>query len=87
MVSMPLKVSIDNEAKKSFREALQYIQKDSSQNADKIKLKILTSIKDLIKNPQQHAPDKYRSKNDGSYRAYEIYKYRSLIIFQMMRLV
>ncbi|MDR0794311.1 MAG: hypothetical protein LBE82_13465 [Chitinophagaceae bacterium] len=30
----------------------------------------------MADNPEQHAPDKYRLNNDGSYHAYEVYKYR-----------
>ncbi|HET7118565.1 MAG TPA: type II toxin-antitoxin system RelE/ParE family toxin [Hanamia sp.] len=76
MVKEKRKVTIDNEAKKSLRDAYDYIRKDSVQNANKIKEIILASIKELIKNPERHNPDKYRIGNDGSYRAYEIYKYR-----------
>ncbi|HEY5370199.1 MAG TPA: type II toxin-antitoxin system RelE/ParE family toxin [Hanamia sp.] len=76
MVGKKRKVTIDNEAKKSLRDAYAYIRKDSVQNADKVKETILVSIKELIKNPELHNPDKYRIGNDGSYRAYEIYKYR-----------
>lgn len=54
-----------------------YIRKDSLQNAEKVRIKILASIKELAKKPGHHDPDKYRIKNvGGSYRAYEIYKYR-----------
>ncbi|MEO8852803.1 MAG: type II toxin-antitoxin system RelE/ParE family toxin [Ginsengibacter sp.] len=76
MVSNKRKVAIDREAKKSLRDAYVYIRKDSLQNADKVRGMILTSIKKLIKNPEHHNPDKFRIGNDGSYRAYEIYKYR-----------
>ena len=76
MVNKKLKVVIDDEAKKSLREAIQYIKKDSVQNAEKVKSNILDSIKELITNPIRHNPDKYRLNNDGSYRAYEIYSYR-----------
>jgi len=76
MVSKKLNVVIDNAAKRYLQEACRYIKKDSLQNAEKVKAKILASIKELIKNPLRHAPDRYRSNNDGSYRAYEIYKYR-----------
>lgn len=48
----------------------------SLQNAEKVKAKILTSIKELAMNPERHPLDKYRLNNNGSYRAYEIYKYR-----------
>jgi plasmid stabilization system protein ParE len=81
MVSRKVKVIIDNEAKKSLREAYQYIKKDSLQNAEKVKAKILASIKELEKNPELHGPDKYRLKNNDSYRAYEIYKYRITYYF------
>ncbi|ANH82055.1 hypothetical protein A8C56_14710 [Niabella ginsenosidivorans] len=76
MVKPRLKIVIDNEAKQYLREAYNYIRKDSLQNAENVKAGILTSIKSLPKNPQRHAPDKYRLNNDGAYRAYELYKYR-----------
>ena len=71
-----LKVVIDNEAKNALRQAYEYIKKDSLQNAEKVRKKILSSIKGLIKNPEHHAADKYRLDKDDSYRAYEVYKYR-----------
>lgn len=71
-----LKVVIDNEAKNALRQAYEYIKKDSLQNAEKFQKKILSSIKALIKNPERHAPDKYRLDKDDSYRAYEVYRYR-----------
>jgi plasmid stabilization system protein ParE len=76
MVDKKLKVVIDTEAKRSLREAYEYICRESFQNAEKVKAAILYSIKELIKNPEHHAPDKYRFDNDIAYRAYEIYKYR-----------
>ena len=74
MVKGKLKVVIDNKAKQQLRNLYDYIKKDSQQNAENVKSKIITSLKELIKNPELHSPDKYRIKNDGSYRAYEIYK-------------
>ena len=76
MVKSKLKVVIDNEAKLQLHKACNYIKKESLQNAGKVKIKILASIKELIKNPEKHAPDKYRLDKDVAYRAYEIYKYR-----------
>jgi plasmid stabilization system protein ParE len=68
MVSKKLRVVVDEEATKYLREAYLYIRKDSLQNANKVRSKILATIK---------APDKYRIDNkNGFYRAYEIYKYR-----------
>jgi addiction module RelE/StbE family toxin len=69
-------VTIDKEAKRFLREMYNYIRKDSLQNAEMLREKLLASIKELIKNPERHNPDKYRIGNDGSYRAYEIHKYR-----------
>lgn len=76
MVRGKQKVVIDTKAKQELRNLYDYIKKDSLQNAENVKSKILTSLKELIKNPQLYPPDKYRIKNNGSYRAYEIYKYR-----------
>jgi plasmid stabilization system protein ParE len=76
MVAGKLTVVIDNEAKSSLREAYKYIQKDSLQNAEKVRTAILSSFEELIKYPEKHAPDKYRIDKDPAYRAYEIYKYR-----------
>jgi len=76
MVSRKRKVLIDNEAKTYLRKAYNYIKNDSPQNAEKVKNKILTSIMALQNNPEMHPPDKFRLNNDGSFRAFEIYKYR-----------
>lgn len=76
MVTGHLKLAVDNAAKASLREAYRYIKDASPQNAEKIRNKILSSFKELLRNPERHAADKYRINNDGSYRAYEIYKYR-----------
>ena len=76
MVKARVKIVIDNVAKKQLKEAYKYIRKDSPQNAEKVKAKILESFNKLGEKPAVHTPDKYRLNNDGSFRAYEIYKYR-----------
>ncbi len=76
MVMKKQRIIIDDDAKRSLREAYVYIRKDSLQNAEKVRIKILASIKNLAANPEQHPPDKYRLDNEGSFRAYELYKYR-----------
>ncbi|MCO5240772.1 MAG: type II toxin-antitoxin system RelE/ParE family toxin [Chitinophagaceae bacterium] len=70
------KIIIDKEASNALRHAYTYIKEDSLQNAEKVRKEILSSIKMLSKDPERHARDKYRIDNDGSYRAYEVYKYR-----------
>jgi plasmid stabilization system protein ParE len=70
------KVVIQQQAKLQLWKAYKYIRKDSYQNAEKVRSKILASIKALSKTAEQFAKDKYCIQNDGSIRAYEIYKYR-----------
>jgi plasmid stabilization system protein ParE len=76
MVKIRPKVIIDNLAKAQLKEAYAYIKLDSPKNAEKVKAKILASIMELTDHPEKHPKDKYRLNNDGSYRAFEIYKYR-----------
>ena len=76
MVKIKPKVVIDNLAKAQLREAYTYIKLDSPKSAEKVKAKILASIMVLTDHPEKHPRDKYRLNNDGSYRAFEIYKYR-----------
>ena len=76
MVKDKPKIVIDNLAKIQLKEAYEFIKLDSPKSADKVKAKILASIKELADYPERYYPDKYRLANDGSYRAFEIYKYR-----------
>jgi|ERR1700761_3849528 plasmid stabilization system protein ParE len=76
MVKSKPKIVIDNLAKAQLKEAYTYIKLDSPKNAEKVKAKIIASIKNLADHPEKYPKDKYRLINDGSYRAFEIYKYR-----------
>ena len=78
MVKIKPKVVIDNLAKAQLKEAYTYTKLDSPKSADKVKAKILVSIKELADHPEKYPKDKYRLNNDGSYRAFEIYKYREV---------
>jgi plasmid stabilization system protein ParE len=49
MVKGKMKIVIDNQAKLHLRNAYDYIKKDSLQNAEKVRVKILASIQGLIK--------------------------------------
>jgi plasmid stabilization system protein ParE len=44
--------------------------------AEKLKEDILASTRELATRPEIHPPDKYRKENDGSFRAYELHRYR-----------
>ncbi len=48
MVTGHLKLAVDNAAKASLREAYRYIKDASPQNAEKIRNKILSSLKELL---------------------------------------
>ena len=76
MVKNKPKIVIENLAKAQLKEAYTYIKLDSPKSAEKVKSKILASIKELAVHPEKYPKDKYRLSNDGSYRAFEIYKYR-----------
>jgi plasmid stabilization system protein ParE len=76
MVKKKPKIVIPFLAKAQLKEAYEYIKLDSPKNAEKVRVKILSAIKELAVHPERHSPDKYRIENDGCFRAFEIYKYR-----------
>ena len=59
-----------------MRNAHDYISKDSPQNALKVLEEIVIAVNKAILNPEFYGPDKYKQDNDGSYRAFEKYRYR-----------
>src|SRR5438132_1025195 len=63
-------------AQTQLQEVYEYLLKSSYQNAEKIKEGILASTRELATRPEIHPPDKYRRENDGSFRAYELHRYR-----------
>ncbi len=46
------------------------------QNAEKVKKEILKKVKRLLLYPEIYPPDKQKINNDGSYRAFEMHRYR-----------
>jgi plasmid stabilization system protein ParE len=70
------KIKWDKPAIVYFRQAISYVRKDSPKNADKIKSEILAKIGELSYRPDIHAPDKYKRKSKGNYRAFELHRYR-----------
>jgi plasmid stabilization system protein ParE len=63
-------------AAKQFEVAIKYIAADSIQNAEKVRKEILEKIERLILHPEIYSPDRYKTNNDGSYRAFELHRYR-----------
>jgi plasmid stabilization system protein ParE len=63
-------------ALEQFEDAVSYIEDDSVSNAEKFKLDILTKIDSLSAYPEKYSPDKYKMNNDGTFRAFELHRYR-----------
>lgn len=59
-----------------LKEIIRYIRNDSPKNAEKVKNDILKSIKALAQKPEIHPPDKFKSNNEGNYRAFELHRIR-----------
>lgn len=53
-----------------------YISEDSPQNAGKVVKDIIAAAEKAITTPEIYPPDKNKKDNDGSYRAFEIHRYR-----------
>lgn len=69
-------------ATKSFEKILDYIEKDSIQNAEKVAKELLQKVKYAIKHPEFYSRDKCKTENSkGSFRAFEIYHVRVSIYF------
>lgn len=71
-----MKIIWDNLALKQFLELIAYIEKDSPFNAEKVRKNILLKIDTLAKYPEIFSLDKYRLNNDGTFRAFELHRYR-----------
>ena len=73
---MHIVIQWNRRALKQFDNAIAYIENDSPANAEKFKRDILSRIDDLLKYPEKTAADKYKTNNDGSFRAFELHGYR-----------
>ena len=55
----------------------------SYQNAVKVRVEIINTTLLLLKHPERYPLDKYKTDNDGSWRAFEIHHYR--ISYRIMK--
>lgn len=62
--------------KEQLQEIYLNIAEDSILQADRIFGKLTESTSLLPGHPLRYPPDKYKTDNDGDYRAYEIFHYR-----------
>ena len=71
-----MKVVWDAEAKTSFRKYLEYIKADSVQAAEKVRIDILKTIRNLPQHPEMFPVDRFKNENNGNYRAFEKFSCR-----------
>ena len=76
MVEMHFEIVWSATAQQQLHSIYKYIENESPKSAQKVISKILSATSSMGKNPEKHHPDKYKVNNDGSFRAFEIYKYR-----------
>lgn len=73
---MTLSIKWNKKAINQLDEAIEHIEIESPDNAEKVKEAILLKIDSLLKHPEKYNPDKYKKQNDGSFRAFELHHYR-----------
>ena len=66
----------ENQVKQDLRKAYEYILQDSHKNAVKIRKEIVDAVLSILPHPEKHPLDKYKKDNDGSWRAFELHRYR-----------
>ena len=62
-------------AKQELKKVYEYILKDSYQSAIKVRQEIIDAVLSLPEHLDKY-PDKYKTNNDGTFRAFELYRYR-----------
>ncbi len=70
------KIIWTKQATKQFKAAIEFIRKESEQNAEKVKATILNKIILLEDNRMVHRQDPYKKNNDGNYLYIEVVRYR-----------
>lgn len=73
---MALTIKWNKKALEQFDEAIAYIESGSPAGAEKVKRELLLRIDGLLQHPEKYHPDKYKTGNDGSFRAFELHHYR-----------
>jgi plasmid stabilization system protein ParE len=65
-----------NRAKAELHKAYLYILFDSLQNAEMVRDDIIDATINLPKHPEKYPLDKFKTGNDGTWRAFELHHYR-----------
>jgi plasmid stabilization system protein ParE len=66
----------DDEALEYLEKSLQWISKESIQQAKTVENGILEKIEMISENPERYQLDKYKKDNLGKHRAFESHSYR-----------
>lgn len=75
-------------AELQLQKAYLHIRKSSYQNAIKVRDDMVALSESLSINPERFPPDKFKLNNDGSYRAFELHRYRiSFVILKEIVLI
>lgn len=75
------KITWTKTALRQFNSGMEYIRKNSPQNADEVKEKILEKVNALERDIAVHRKDPYKKDNDGSFLYFEVLKYH--IVYQV----
>lgn len=70
------KITWSKSALKQLEAAIIILPKTPFKNAGKVRKEILKKIEKPAQYPEIYSPDKYKINNDGSYRAFELHRYR-----------
>lgn len=73
---MKYSIKWDVDARLQLRELYKYIRKDSLSNAEKVRKDIVVAVSLLNKHPERYPADRDKKDNDGSYRAFDLHKFR-----------
>lgn len=73
---MALRIIWNKQAVMHIAKALEWISKDSVIQAERVETAILEKVAELAEHPEKYPPDKFKRKNNGSYRAFETHSYR-----------
>lgn len=69
------------QAKSSIDNIYDYIKKSSLQNAKKVRLRIVTTVSDLLIFPEKHAREPFLDKTKGYFRFAVVWSYK--IIYEI----
>jgi plasmid stabilization system protein ParE len=70
------KLEWDLIALNNFKKAIKHIAKDSTANAEKVRVDILKALEKVSRYPEFYPPDRYKNDNKRAFRSFELYRFR-----------